>query len=312
MQGHAPVLTNLSPFQRVNRERIAMKVRGIAQQYRVDTPHMVGDGFRVCNYLPGPRQLRQDVSPFLMLDYNPPHRFPATEQPRGVDVHPHKGFETVTVVFEGELAHADSTGSAGTIGVDEVQWMTAGSGILHKEFQTPAFARSGGIQHMLQLWVNLPARFKGEAPRYQALTGANIPVKEEGQSRIRVLAGEYEGLRGAAQTFSPLTLLDIRLAPGRAFGMALPEDWNAMLLTVEGTARYAADAPMLSGDFVLLDHSGEGLAIEAAGEGARVILMAGEPLREPIAAYGPFVMNTQEEIHEAIVAFQRGDFGSMS
>jgi quercetin 2,3-dioxygenase len=281
-------------------------------QYRVDAHHMVGDGFRVCNYIPGPPQIRQEISPFLMLDYNPPHAFPVSETPRGVDVHPHKGFETVTVVFEGELAHADSTGSSGVIGVDEVQWMTAGAGILHKEFQTPEFSRSGGVQHMLQLWVNLPAKHKGHPPRYQSLTRDNIPVKTEGESLIRVLAGDYEGLRGPAETFSPLTLLDIRLAPGRAFGMAIPEVWNAALLVVDGEMRYAGKTPAPRGEFLLLDHQGAQVLFDAGDEGTRVILMAGEPLNEPIAAYGPFVMNTQREIMDAIESFQRGDFGRMA
>lgn len=286
-------------------------MRQIAHQYRVDTPHMVGDGFRVCQYIPGPRQLRQEVSPFLMLDYNPPYRFPASEVPRGVDVHPHKGFETVTVVFEGELAHADSTGSSGTIGKDEVQWMTAGSGILHKEFQTPDFARAGGIQHMLQLWVNLPARHKGHPPRYQSLTRDNIPVKTEGASTVRVLAGEYEGVRGPAETFSPMAVLDIRLAPGRAFGGSWPLGWNVLLLNVEGEMLYGGNVEAAAGDFLVLDHGSERVAFAAGDAGARVILLAGEPLNEPIAAYGPFVMNTQREIMEAIEEFQSGRFGDM-
>lgn len=286
-------------------------MRQISHSFRQDSPHMVGDGFRVCNLIPGPLQLRQEVSPFLMLDYNPPHRFPATGTPRGVDVHPHKGFETVTLVFEGELAHADSAGHAGTIGPDEVQWMTAGAGVLHKEFQTPVFAKSGGVQHMLQLWVNLPARHKLHPPQYQSLTRENIPVKEEGASRIRVLAGTYEGTQGPATTFSPLTLLDIALAPGRAFASAYPAHWNVMLLVVAGSLQYPGSRDAVAGDFLLLDHSSEGLAFGAGNEGARVILMAGEPLNEPIAAYGPFVMNTQREIMEAIEEFQSGKFGTL-
>lgn len=286
-------------------------MRQIAQLFRQDTPHMVGDGFRVCNLIPGPLQLRQQVSPFLMLDYNPPFRFNATEVPRGVDVHPHKGFETVTLVFEGELAHADSGGNAGTIGPDEVQWMTAGAGVLHKEFQTPEFAKSGGIQHMLQLWVNLPAKHKLHPPRYQSLTRENIPVKEEGASRIRVLAGEYEGLRGPAETFSPLTILDILLAPGRAFASAYPSHWNTLLLVVAGNIRYAGGRRAAPGDLILLDHSADALAFEAPQDNARVILLSGEPLNEPIAAYGPFVMNTQREIMEAIEEFQSGKFGTL-
>lgn len=288
-----------------------MGIRSILHQYRVDTAHMVGDGFNVYNYIPGPRQLRQELSPFLLLDYNPPWDCPPTTKARGVDVHPHKGFETVTIVFEGELAHADSSGSSGTIGPDEVQWMTAGAGILHKEFQTDAFSHTGGIQHMLQLWINLPAKDKGHPPRYQSLTKENIPVKKEGASSIRVLAGSYEGLKGPAETFSPIVVLDIQLAPGRAFGMPIDKTWNAMLLVVSGEIRYAATTPAERGAFQVLDHDGDAVLFESGEHGARVILLAGEPLNEPIAAYGPFVMNTQREIMTAIEEFQSGRFGHL-
>lgn len=289
-----------------------MSVRGIKHQYSVGTPHMVGDGFRVCNYLPGPLELRPEVSPFLMLDYNPPHKFPPSDTPRGVDVHPHKGFETVTIVLEGEMAHADSTGSSGIIGKDEVQWMTAGAGILHKEFQTPEFARSGDTQHLLQLWVNLPAKHKLHPPRYQSLTKENIPVANEGESRIRVLSGEYEGIRGPAETFSPVTLLDVQLAPGRAFGMDVPKSWNAMLLVVEGDIRYRGNEAAKNGDFLILDHDGDAVMLEAGQAGVRLIFMAGAPLDEPIAAYGPFVMNTQREIMDTLAEYHSGKFGKLN
>lgn len=289
-----------------------MGIKKIKYQYRVAQPHMVGDGFRVCNYIPGPLQIREEFSPFLMLDYNPPHQFPPSDTPRGVDVHPHKGFETVTIVLEGEMAHADSTGSHGVIGPDEVQWMTAGAGILHKEFQTPEFAASGMTQHLLQLWVNLPAKHKNHPPRYQSLTKDNIPVVEEGKSKIRVLAGSYADQKGSAETFTPITLLDIQLAPGRAFGMPLPADWNSMVLVVEGDILYAGKTKANVSDFLVFETGGDAIALEAGDQGARLILMAGEPIQEPIAAYGPFVMNTQREIMEAIESFQRGDFGQLS
>jgi redox-sensitive bicupin YhaK (pirin superfamily) len=247
-----------------------------------------------------------------MLDYNPPHQFPPSDTPRGVDVHPHKGFETVTIVLEGEMAHSDSTGSHGVIGPNEVQWMTAGAGILHKEFQTPEFAASGMTQHLLQLWVNLPAKHKNHPPRYQSLTKDNIPVIEEGKSKIRVLAGSYADQKGSAETFTPITLLDIQLAPGRAFGMPMPADWNSMVLVVEGDILYAGKTKANVSDFLIFESEGEAIALEAGDQGARLILMAGEPIREPIAAYGPFVMNTQREIMEAIESFQRGDFGQLS
>lgn len=288
-----------------------MNYRKIVHQYSVGTPHMVGDGFRVCQYIPGPLELQETLSPFLLLDYNPPYHFLPAEKPRGVDVHPHKGFETVTLVFEGGIAHADSNGNAGVIGPDDVQWMTAGSGILHKEFQTTDFTRNGGNQHLMQLWVNLPAKNKLTPPAYQTLTAEDIPVVQEGQSRIRVIAGQYEGTTGPAHSFSPIHVLDVRLAPGRAFGHRVPIHWNVMGLVIEGEIQYADKSPARQGDFMVWDHEQEMIAFEAGTGGARVIVLAGEPLNEPIVAYGPFVMNTSEEIRTALQEFHTGQFGRL-
>ena len=290
---------------------LSMNNKSIAHFYRVDQPHMVGDGFRVKGYLPGPRNLQQQVSPFYLLDYNSPHFFPATDPPRGVGVHPHKGFETVTIVFEGELAHADSTGSSGTIGQDEVQWMTAGAGVLHKEFQTPEFSRAGGVQHMLQLWVNLPARHKQHAPRYQTLTSENIPVVklDENGSIVRVIGGDYIGVQGAAETLSPLSLLDIRLVPGSQTSIPVPSGWNALLLQVDGEAIIQDSQSSEEGDMAVFGNEDGQVTIRTEQHPSRFILMMGEPLNEPIAAYGPFLMNTQQEIVEAIQEFQSGKFG---
>lgn len=274
---------------------------------------MVGDGFRVKGYLPGPRNLQQQVSPFYLLDYNSPHIFPATDAPRGVGVHPHKGFETVTVVFEGELAHADSTGSSGTIGKDEVQWMTAGAGVLHKEFQTPEFSREGGVQHMLQLWVNLPSKHKHHDPRYQTLTRDNIPVVklDEKSSVVRVIGGDYIGVQGAAETLSPLSLLDIQLMPGSMTAIPVPSGWNSLLLQVDGHARIQDEQDSQEGDMAVMGNEDGQVAIQTSADSARFILMMGEPLGEPIAAYGPFLMNTQQEIVDAIEEFQSGKFGHL-
>lgn len=288
-----------------------MNIKSIAHFYRVDQPHMVGDGFRVKGYLPGPYNLQQQVSPFYLLDYNSPHFFPATDSPRGVGVHPHKGFETVTIVFEGELAHADSTGSSGTIGKDEVQWMTAGAGVLHKEFQTPEFSREGGVQHMLQLWVNLPAKHKHHEPRYQTLTRENIPMVklDDKGSIVRVIGGDYMGVQGAAETLSPLSLLDIQLVPGSKTTIPVPTGWNALLLQVDGEATIQNAQASREGDMAVLGHEDGQITLQALQHPARFILMMGEPLNEPIAAYGPFLMNTQQEIVEAIQEFQSGKFG---
>lgn len=272
---------------------------------------MVGDGFRVKGYLPGPHNLQQEASPFYLLDYNSPHFFPATNTPRGVGVHPHKGFETVTIVFEGELAHADSTGSSGTIGKDEVQWMTAGAGVLHKEFQTPEFSRAGGVQHMLQLWVNLPAKHKGHPPRYQTLTRENIPVvklDEEG-SVVRVISGDYIGVQGAAETLSPLSLLDIQLAAESTTAIPVPAGWNSLLLQVDGEAVIQDTQDSQEGDMAVFGLENDHIVIRTSAHPARFVLMMGAPLNEPIVAYGPFLMNTQQEIVDAIEEFQSGKFG---
>lgn len=289
----------------------SMNNKSIAHFYRVDHPHMVGDGFRVKGYLPGPHNLQQQVSPFYLLDYNSPHFFPATETPRGVGVHPHKGFETVTIVFEGELAHADSTGSSGTIGKDEVQWMTAGSGVLHKEFQTPEFSKAGGVQHMLQLWVNLPAKQKLHQPRYQTLTRDNIPVVklDEKGSIVRVIGGDYIGVQGAAETLSPLSLLDIQLAAESSTSIPIPAGWNSLLLQVEGQARIQDARESQEGDMTVFGLEDGQIVIRSSTHAARFVLMMGEPLNEPIVAYGPFLMNTQQEIVDAIQEFQSGKFG---
>ncbi len=289
----------------------SMKNKSITHFYRVDQPHMVGDGFRVKGYLPGPHNLQQEASPFYLLDYNSAHYFQSTESPRGVGVHPHKGFETVTIVFEGELAHADSTGSSGTIGKDEVQWMTAGSGVLHKEFQTPEFSKEGGVQHMLQLWVNLPAKHKHHTPRYQTLTRENIPVVQldEKGSMVRVIGGEFMGIKGAAETLSPLSLLDIQLVPGSATVIPVPAGWNSLLLQVDGQASIQDSRPMVEGDMAVMGNEEGQIHIATSENVARFILMMGQPLNEPIVAYGPFLMNTQQEIVDAIQEFQNGTFG---
>ncbi len=291
-----------------------MNNKSITHFYRVDQPHMVGDGFRVKGYLPGPRNLQQQVSPFYLLDYNSPHFFPATDTPRGVGVHPHKGFETVTVVFEGELAHADSTGSSGTIGQDEVQWMTAGAGVLHKEFQTPEFSSKGGVQHMLQLWVNLPAKHKHHAPRYQTLTRENIPVVklDEKGSVVRVIGGDYIGVQGAAETLSPLSLLDVQLVPESTTAIPVPAGWNSLLLQVDGQATIQDDQDVQEGDMAVMGTEDGQITIRTNKHAARFILMMGQPLNEPIVAYGPFLMNTQQEIVDAIEEFQSGKFGHLA
>src|SRR5579871_253215 len=263
-------------------------------------PGMVGDGFRVYNYIPGDEIPQERISPFLMLDFNAEIDFGPSKRVRGVGVHPHKGFETVTIAYKGSVAHHDSAGNSGTIHPGDVQWMTAGSGILHKEYHEEAFSKRGGPFEMVQLWVNLPKKDKLTAPHYQAITNDQIvKVKvENGQGEVEVIAGNYNGVAGAAQTYTPIHLYNIKLKKGAKAVTTLPAEFNTALLVVNGSATVnGQDAPNHS--FVLFANEPGDIEITAT-EDAVILLLSGEPINEPIASYGPFVMNTQEEIVESI------------
>ncbi|WP_240342564.1 pirin family protein [Methylococcus sp. EFPC2] len=227
--------------------------------------------------------------------------------------HPHRGFETVTLVYKGEVAHRDSTGQGGVIGPGDVQWMTAGAGILHEEFHSPAFTQSGGALEMVQLWVNLPAKDKMTAPGYQAILARDIPTVDlpGGAGTLRVIAGEYGGHAGPARTFSPMQVWDIRLTQGGTLELALPEGWNAALIVLHGTISVNDGTVAREAQMVVLDQAGDGLIVEASND-ASVLLLSGEPIAEPIAGYGPFVMNSREEIEQAIADFNGGRFGRMA
>jgi redox-sensitive bicupin YhaK (pirin superfamily) len=254
--------------------------------------------------------LAAHLSPFLMLDYAGPANFPAAQQPRGVGEHPHRGFETVTIVYQGEVAHRDSAGNSGTIGPGDVQWMTAAGGVLHDEFHSPTFTERGGTLEMAQLWVNLPARHKMSAPRYQAIVGSQIPsvTLPEGAGRLRVIAGEYQGARGPAQTFTPLNVWDLRLQAGKNVTLQIaPGQTTALAILrgavlVNGTHR-AGDAELL-----ILDLIGTEVDLSAEKD-TSLLVLTGVPIGEPIVGYGPFVMNSREEIQTAIGDFQAGRFG---
>jgi redox-sensitive bicupin YhaK (pirin superfamily) len=275
-------------------------------------PHWVGDGFPVRSLFTYNGDSRV-LSPFLLLDFAGPTDFPPARKPRGVGQHPHRGFETVTIVYEGELAHRDSTGKGGTIGPGDVQWMTAGAGILHEEFHSPAFTNSGGRLHAVQLWVNLPARDKMAAPGYQAITSQDIPVVPlpEGAGTLRVIAGDYAGHAGPARTFTPMQVWDLQLATASTSRFTLPEGWNGLLVVLHGTVQVNASAIAREAQLVVLDRSGRELVIEANGE-ARVLLLSGEPIDEPVVGYGPFVMNSEQEIVQAVQDFNSGRFGQMT
>ncbi len=289
-----------------------MNYKTVKHQVSNAPTHMVGDGFRVANYIPGPKNYSQETSPFFLLDYNAPHQFPPTPHRKGVGSHPHRGFETVTVVFDGYVEHRDSSGGGGVIGPGDIQWMTAASGVLHDEFQTQEFSEKGGLQHMMQIWVNLPARHKMSAPKYQSITDAQINryTIDDNGSMARVIAGELNGVKGAATTFTPVEMYDIRLVQDGEITINIPVSHNTMLLVTKGTVTINGSTRAAAKDFILFAHDNERISIKAS-EDSSVFVMAGEPLNEPIAAYGPFVMNTQQEIIQAIDDFNSGKFGRL-
>jgi redox-sensitive bicupin YhaK (pirin superfamily) len=273
--------------------------------------HWVGDGFPVRSLFDY-QGLGRQLSPFLLLDYAAPTEFTPAERPRGVGQHPHRGFETVTIVYEGEVAHRDSTGQGGVIGPGDVQWMTAGAGILHEEFHSQAFTRRGGRMQMVQLWVNLPARDKMTAPGYQAIVDAQIPRIRwaDGAGEARVIAGQFEGVTGPARTFSPLQVVDLTVRDGQQVRLGAPEGWNTALVVLSGEARLQGEHVADPAQLAVLSQQGEGLQLQAQGE-VRALLLSGQPLNEPIVGHGPFVMNTPQEIRQAIVDFNAGRFGQM-
>ncbi|MBI1824993.1 MAG: pirin family protein [Planctomycetes bacterium] len=279
---------------------------------RIETgaaPHWVGDGFPVRTIF-SYQNAGEVISPFLLLDYAGPARFEPTDNPRGVEEHPHRGFETVTIVYQGQLEHRDSAGNHGTIGPGDVQWMTAASGVVHEEFHQSEFTRNGGILEMVQLWVNLPAKFKMSAPKYQTLLDRDIPVVSipNGCGTVRVIAGEFQGLKGPACTFSPIDLWDLRLAHGARTELSLPEGHNTALLVLRGRLRLNASKVAGDAELALFDRTGGTITVEAQSN-TSVLVLSGEPISEPIVGRGPFVMNTEEEICQAILDYQHGRIG---
>jgi redox-sensitive bicupin YhaK (pirin superfamily) len=292
-----------------------MTERTVSRLVTVRASHWVGDGFLVRPIF-GDLAFTAVPSPFLMLDWAAPHAFAPSAAPRGVGVHPHRGFETVTIVYDGEVEHRDSAGHAGRIGPGDVQWMTAGAGILHEEKHGAAVARHGGTVSMAQLWVNLPAAAKSAPPRYQSITAADIPTVTAAGGRFRVIAGTLEdpsGVRhvGPAETFSPLSVLDGRLDPGEAFAAPVEADWTVLVVVLDGAATVGGRR-IGAAEVALLADDGERIAIRAESEGARLLVLAGRPIDEPIAHYGPFVMNTREELFTAIDDFRSGKMGDLA
>jgi redox-sensitive bicupin YhaK (pirin superfamily) len=285
------------------------KILGV---YSTPGRHWVGDGFPVRSLF-SYQSHGEQLSPFLLLDYAGPAPFAPTAHRRGVGEHPHRGFETVTIVYQGELEHRDSTGAGGRIGPGDVQWMTAGSGILHEEFHSEAFARSGGTLEMVQLWVNLPARDKMTAPGYQTLLDRDIPAVElpEGAGRVRVIAGAYGDRKGPARTFSPMDVWDLRLNARGMVRLPVAAGRTLALVVLRGTVEVNGAEIAREGQLVVLDREGADVLLEANNE-ASLLLLSGEPLNEPIRGYGPFVMNTEGQIAEAIEDFNSGNFGKIA
>jgi quercetin 2,3-dioxygenase len=271
--------------------------------------HWVGDGFPVRSLF-SYNTLGQELSPFLLLDHAAPFLFTPGSNRRGVGEHPHRGFETVTVVYEGEVEHRDSTGAGGKIGPGDVQWMTAGAGIMHEEFHSAAFTHRGGTLHMVQLWVNLPARDKMTEPSYQTLLSKDIPVVAlpDDAGSVRVIAGEFGGRRGAARTFSPVDVWDVSLAQSRRATFTFRQGNTVAFVVLRGNVQISGEI-VREGQFALMDRDAGDVLIEAGSTDANLLVLSGEPLNEPIAGYGPFVMNTNAEIHQAVRDFNSGQFG---
>ena len=284
------------------------KILGV---YTAPRPHWVGDGFPV-RTLFSYDSMGKYISPFLLLDYAGPAEFSPTTERRGVGQHPHRGFETVTIVYKGEVEHRDSTGNGGVIGPGDVQWMTAASGILHEEFHSEAFARSGGPLEMVQLWVNLPARDKMSAPGYQGIVDRDIPdlALKDDAGRLRLIAGEFDGTRGPARTFTDIDVWDIRLNAGKSATFDVHQGRNTALVVLHGAVEVNGQEVVREGQLALFERDGSQVRLEANND-AVLLILSGEPIDEPIVGHGPFVMNTDAEIQQAFVDFQSGKFSRM-
>ena len=286
--------------------------RNIEKVFKGTPEHWVGDGFHVSNYFPSATDFEKRMSPFFLLDYQKPEEYAPTTRKRGVGSHPHRGFETVTIAYQGSVAHRDSAGNGGVIRPGEVQWMTAGGGILHNEFHEESFAKAGGIMHMIQIWVNLPRRDKLTAPKYQGLTNQAITetTVDGGKGMVRVISGGFEDKKGAASTFTPAHMLDLRLKPGAKVRLPTPRDYNTALLVLQGKVKANGAKAATAGEFVLFKNDGDEVNVEALDDSIALFL-SGAPIEEPLVHYGPFVMNSVDEINQAIEDFNAGKFGHL-
>lgn len=283
-------------------------IKQVSAVLNAPAPHMVGDGFRVHNFFPSGYKIK--MSPFFLLDYNAKIKFSARNEPRGVGVHPHRGFETVTIAYHGAVAHHDSAGNSGVIYPGDVQWMTAAGGILHKEYHEEEFSKKGGDFQMVQLWVNLPARDKMSTPKYQGIKQEDIARHDlpDGAGTIEVIAGEYQGTKGSASTFTPINVFNARLNKGGKAVLNIPADHNTGLVIIEGSIKVNGSDVAGTDQFVHFKNEGTTIEVEAL-ENSVALVLSGEPINEPIAQYGPFLMNTSEEIQQAISDYNQGKFG---
>lgn len=293
-------------------ETVNVKQMGQVKIYQPGSHHVVGDGFHVRNLLPS-NDLDRELSPFIMLDYAGPTFYPATDTPRGVGEHPHRGFETVTIVYQGIVAHRDSAGNSGVIGPGDVQWMTAASGIVHEEMHEKEWAKRGGTLQAIQLWVNLPQVSKMSAPGYQTILNADIPAVElqGGAGRLRVITGSFQGRRGPARTFTPIELYDLTLTAGKHAALTFPEGHNVSLFVLQGRAAVNGSEAAGEAELIVCKRQGSQVTVEAQ-EDSRLLVMAGQPIDEPIARYGPFVMNEKAELIQAVQDYQAGKMGHLS
>lgn len=288
-----------------------MKTKKIAFVTQPQETHWVGDGFRVHNFIPSVLGMSmQEMDPFILLDYNAKMEVEGSDIPRGVGVHPHRGFETVTIAYSGEVEHGDSAGNKGIIGQGDVQWMTAASGVLHKEYYAPEWAKKGGTFQMVQLWTNLPAKDKMSSPKYQSIENAQLGkhLLEDGISLVEVVAGRYQDTVGPATTHSPIAMMNAKLKQGAKATFSFPAHYNTLALVVQGSALVNGEE-VATDNLVKFENEGETFLIEATSEDTIVLVLSGEPLGEPIVSYGPFVMNTKQEIMQAIADVQQGKFG---
>jgi redox-sensitive bicupin YhaK (pirin superfamily) len=299
----------MEEVESMSKESSIKKLRCI--QRSVDR-HWVGNGFPVRTLFAYPN-LGSALSPFLLFDYAGPMEFPPTDERLGVGEHPHRGFETVTIVYEGEVEHRDSSGGGGRIGPGDVQWMTAASGIVHEEFHGRDFARRGGMFEMVQLWVNLPAKDKVSPPHYQGILNSQIPAVSlpDGQGTVRVITGEFAGAKGPAKTFTPIYVWDLRLASDHRTDLALPDGYTTALVVLKGALRVSGSEALGAAEVGLFDRAGQSISIECVKD-TTALLLCGEPIDEPIVGQGPFVMNTSQEIRQAIADYMSGKMGHLS